>query len=114
MMSSTFIYEENPEKLQHLGEGGVDALDNFTVIDMDTMMALDFTMLCGRAVKWHQGEPAVLSDGLVVVQVSPTALEFVIGSQHDALDTEQRADIERLSAFVMAHGAHHVWEYATF
>ena len=113
MTGSTFIHEVNAEKLTSLGETGADALDDFTVVDMDTMMALDFTAMCG-AVQWHQGEPAVIGDGLVVVQVAPAALDLVLGSRHEDLQAEQRADIERLRSFVAKHGTHHVWEYATF
>ncbi|WGT62441.1 hypothetical protein [Variovorax paradoxus] len=114
MIGITFIHEENPERLKPLGEEGADALDDLTVVDMDVMNSLDFSVLCGDAVKWNQGDPAVLLEDLVVVRVTPEALNHVLGGQHEGLDPDQRADLERLKEFVALHGKEHVWEFAAF
>ncbi|MFM9928340.1 hypothetical protein VLK31_35595 [Variovorax sp. H27-G14] len=114
MIGITFIYEENPERLKPLGEEGPDALDDLTVVNMDVLNSLDFAVLCGQAAEWNQGEPAVLLEDLVVVRVAPEALDHVLSGQHDGLESEQLADLDRLRLFVTQHGKEHVWEFATF
>lgn len=114
MIGSTFIYEENAERLRLVEEEGPDAMDALTVVNMEVMNSLDFTVLCGKTVKWHHGEPAVLLDDLVVVRVLPGALDHVIGGQHEGLDSVQLADLDRLKMFVTQHGKEHIWECATF
>ena len=114
MIGSAFIYEENPGRLRPIEDKGSDALDALTVVKMEVMNSLDFTVLCGKAVKWTRGTPAVLLEDLVVVRVAPEALDYILGSQHDGLDSEQLADLDRLGMFVMRHGKEHVWEFATF
>ncbi|QNK71329.1 hypothetical protein [Variovorax sp. PAMC26660] len=114
MIGITFIYEENPERLRPLEEDGPDALHDLTVVNMEVMNSLDFAVLCGKSVKWNQGEPAVLRDDLVVVRVAPEALDHVLGGQHARLNSDQLADLDRLKMFVMQHGKEHAWEFATF
>ncbi|SDX81666.1 hypothetical protein SAMN05518669_1072 [Variovorax sp. YR634] len=114
MIGITFIHEANPERLRPIEEDGPDALDDLTVVNMEVMNSLDFTVLCGRSVKWNQGEPAVLLEDLVVVRVAPEALDHVLDGRHADLDSDQLADLNRLRTFVMQHGKEHIWEFATF
>lgn len=114
MIGITFIYEENPERLNPIAEDGPDALNDLTVVNMDVMNSLDFGVLCGDAVTWHQGAPAVLLEDLVVVRVASEALDYVLDGPHGGLNSEQLADLDRLRAFVMQHGKSHIWEFSTF
>lgn len=114
MIGITIIFEEDTSRLAAIAEQGAIALDEFTVSDMDVMSSLDFAVLCGDAVEWHCGEPAVLLDDLVVVRIAPQALEHVLNAQHKNLEAEQLADLEKLRAFVTLHGKENMWEFTTF
>jgi len=114
MIGITVIFEKDEARLASLAQEGANALDQFTVCDLDVMQSLDIAMLCGELVEWHVGEPAVLLEDLVVVRIAPEALTHVLHTQHQNLELEQQADLEKLRAFVAMHGKENLWEFATF
>lgn len=114
MIGIIVIFEKDEARLASLTQEGANALDQFTVCDLDVMHSLDIAMLCGDLVEWNVGEPAVLLEDLVVVRIAPEALTHVLHTQHQNLELEQQADLEKLRAFVAMHGNENLWEFATF
>jgi hypothetical protein len=115
MIGSTLIYETNKKRLRKIEED-IDALDDFTHVELVTLTTVDFEEICCAAegVEWAAGEPVVFNDdGLAIFPISQSGIEYVL-THGDALTAERQADIELIRAFVSEHGKQHIYELATF
>lgn len=115
MLGSTFISENDLEKLRSLKED-LDALDDLAHVSLDFLSTLDFeTLAANSGVRWMTAEPLVYDeeDGIVVVKVSPEGLERVL-TERNEFDEDQVIDLDSLRAFVRAHGTENIYELATF
>jgi hypothetical protein len=49
MIGSTFIYEADQERLVEL-QSSVECLDDMTIVELDSLITLDFEVACTRRV----------------------------------------------------------------
>jgi hypothetical protein len=115
MIGSTFIHETDSTRLATL-ETDLDGLEDMTIVELDSMITLDFEAICTPAeIDWSLGDPVVFNEsaGIAVFQVSPDALVHVLGAD-GAMASEQAEDLEKLRAFVNRHGTSHIYQLATF
>lgn len=115
MIGSTFIHAVDSSSLAVLAED-LDRLDEFDLVDLDSMITLDFEEICSvTGVKWAAGEPVIFDEagGLAVFPVSPSALQQVLRAVQ-ASPAEHRTDLEALRSFVARVGASNIYELVTF
>lgn len=114
MIGSTIIAEKTPSRLAEITS--VDDLDNFTCLNLDTMITLDFQQIVASAgVQWAEGEP--LQDdpdsGMAIFKVNEKGLAYVLAHTSE-LDAVHQADVRKLAKFVKTHGSSNIYELATF
>ena len=113
MIGSTFIYEADQDRLVEL-QSDVECLDDMTVVELESLVTLDFAVACSSAgLEWSMGEPVVYGEGLAVLRVSPQGLTHVLESSGFS-DPVQLEDLAKLRDFVSVHGSDHLYEFTTF
>jgi len=113
MIGSTLIYEPNPSRLAHID---MDNLEQFSIIELESLITLDFEVICQKGdVRWTAGEPLLFDEesGMVVLPVSEPGIKFVCNHSAE-LDETQKSDQAKIKAFIEEHGANNIYELATF
>ena len=115
MLGCTLIHEIDPARLGVIPHDP-DAIDDFDHVDLDGMVTSDFLMACPKGVRWTApGEPLHFDEdaGLVILAIDPAGLAWVLGHR-DVFAEDQQEDLDRLAAFVAAHGRDHLYAVDSF
>lgn len=113
MIGSTLIHEPDESKLASMD---IQSVDDFNVLELDSLVTLDFETITGEGgVSWSEGEPVQYDEGsgMAILRVSEAGLMYLCSYSGD-LDETQKKDQEKIRQFVKQYGSTGVYELATF
>jgi hypothetical protein len=113
VLGSTIIFEPTQAKLKIIADN-IEAAYDFEHLNLETLTTIDFISIIGKTgIPWSIGEPVVLKEsedgGLVVVQISPQGIEYVLSNPGD-LNTLQLEDLTNLKIFTQSFGNDNIYE----